>query len=550
MEVHGLTIRYGSTGPEVVRDVDLSLGRGEILGIVGESGAGKSTVGRALMGLVDQPGEIVAGRGRLGETPLFDGNRETLHALRGKRISLILQEPLSALNPVINVGEQVAEAVRMAGGPGGADGWSRALDLLSQVGISDPAIRARDYPHQFSGGMRQRVLIAIAIAGAPEVIVADEPTTALDVSIQAEVLDLLRKLAKERHISILLITHDIAVVAEFTDRIIVMRFGAVVETGATADVLAAPQAEYTRALLATVPPADRTLERFEVLGALATARARSTNVRSVEQALSVSGVSVVFEARRRMFGATPEGFLAVDDVSFEVPAGGSFGIVGESGSGKSTLLMALLGLVSRSAGVIRIGETEVPRAPSMADRRKLASLVQVVFQDPFSSLNPRMRVRDIVAEPLHASGDATRATAREKAESLLSLVGLPVADQSKLPHQFSGGQRQRIAIARALIRDPAILLCDEPTSALDVSIQAQILNLIKDLQRDHGLTLIFVSHDLAVVRQMCQRIGVMEKSRMVEQANAAALFDTPQHPYTKRLLQMMPRFVPSSAGAA
>ncbi|MEM1428546.1 MAG: ABC transporter ATP-binding protein [Pseudomonadota bacterium] len=544
LSVRDLTIRFGAEGDAVVSDVSFDLHRGEILGVVGESGAGKSTVGRALLGLVDQPGEIVGGTGTIGETPLFRTDPASLRALRGRRISLILQEPLSALNPVLSVGDQIAEAVAMATGAGRRQARRRAVDLLQQVGIPNAGARMRDYPHQFSGGMRQRVLIAIALAGEPEVIVADEPTTALDVSIQAEILALLRNLCRDRRVAVMLITHDMAVVSQVTDRIMIMRHGRVIEAGMTADVLASPQAAYTRALLAAVPPANRTLSRFKGVAESGGVAAERSNEGTQPHgvALTVSHLTVEFGQRRRLFGADRAPFRAVSDVTFEVPAGGTFGIVGESGSGKSTVLSALLGLVPRASGDIRLEDFAIPRVPTLADHRRISASVQLIFQDPFSSLNPRMRVRDIVAEPLYATGRSSRKDALDQAAALLSSVGLRGSVQDKLPHQFSGGQRQRIAIARALIMEPQVLLCDEPTSALDVSIQAEILNLIKDLRATRGLTLVFVSHDLAVVRQMCDRIGVMEKSQMVEIGGTEEVFDLPCHPYTQRLLSLMPRF--------
>ncbi len=552
LRVDGLTICYAADAPPVVNDVDLTLERGEILGIVGESGAGKSTVGRALLGLVDHPGRVVAGAGRIGDTPLFDDDPAALRGLRGRRIGLILQEPLSALNPVLSVGVQIAEALEMTHGLTRKQAQKRAVDLLRQVGIPDAERRIADYPHQFSGGMRQRVLIAIALAGDPEVIVADEPTTALDVSIQAEVLDLMKRLCREQGVSVILITHDIAVVSQITDRIMVMRHGRVVEAGSTAAVLNAPKAPYTRALLATVPRADRTIGRFPILdgsldeSAPVVVPTHASAVRGANGAVRLNDVRVEFDKPRAHPFAKRDVFRAVDDVSFQIPSGKSFGIVGESGSGKSTLLMAMMGLAQRQRGGISIGGIDVPDRSTPADRRRLAATAQVIFQDPFSSLNPRMRVRNIVAEPLIASGRASAHEARQKAAELLVRVGLPTALHGKFPHQFSGGQRQRIAIARALVLDPQVLLCDEPTSALDVSIQAQILNLIKDLQEANGLTLVFVSHDLPVVRQMCDRIGVMHLGRMVEIAHTEALFDMPQDPYTRRLLSLMPSFDPGS----
>lgn len=551
--VENLTVSYNPNSPPVVDDVSFEINGGEILGLVGESGAGKSTVGRALIGLIEGQGQV-SGQGRLEDAPLFTEDEALSRSLRGKRIGLIFQEPLSALNPVMRVGDQITEALRFTIGMTGRAARARAIDLMDQVGIPNPQERFKSYPHQFSGGMRQRVIIAIALAGEPDVLIADEPTTALDVSVQAGVLELLRSICKTRNLAVLLVTHDMAVVSQVTDRILVMRHGRVVEQGRTSDVLAHPTQKYTQALLAAVPPADRTIDRFPEQGPdgvlkVAPAPVHQAKTLHSEIEISVKDMRVEFAGKWHILPSRRTTFCAVNDVSLEVARGEAFGIVGESGSGKSTLALAMMGLVSRQAGDVRLGKSDVPATPNQSERRELARRVQMVFQDPFSSLQPRMTIGDIVAEPLIAHGLASASDAQDAAKDMLVRVGLDPAVAPKLPHQFSGGQRQRIAIARALMLEPEILICDEPTSALDVSIQAQVLNLLKDLQDSMGLTLLFVSHDLPVVRQMCKRIGVMHQGRLVEVGDTADIFDNPSHAYTQNLLHLMPRFEPPAESA-
>jgi peptide/nickel transport system ATP-binding protein len=554
LTVENLTVVYPTPGRPLVAvdDVSLTVHRGEILGLVGESGAGKSTVGNAVARLIDSPGRIEGGAIRLaGVGDLATFTERQMCAVRGRRIGMIFQDPLTALSPVMSVGAQLARAIRLTSSLRGAAVRRRAIALLEEVGIPQPERRLRQYPHQFSGGMRQRVVIAIALAGDPGLLIADEPTTALDVSIQAEVLALIRGLAERHRAGVVLVTHDMAVISEVADRVAVMRYGRMVEAGPTAEVLSGPKADYTRALIAAVPRTDRRLDRFSLVDEAKSPSAAAAawlagggahTAAAGTPIVTVDDVSVVFETGKALRPSARRRLAAVDGVSLEIAPGETFGLVGESGSGKSTLARAICGLVRPTAGTIRYRGHD--RDALDRDRRLLPIRLsmQMIFQDPFSSLHPRQRVGTLLSEPLRVNGLADGAQARKIAEGLLERVGLTAADARKLPHQFSGGQRQRICIARALATRPAFLVCDEPTSALDVSVQAQVLNLMKDLQAEFGLTILFISHDLAVVRQMCDRIAVMRQGRLCEVATADALFEAPRDDYTRHLLSRMPRF--------
>ncbi|WP_308916339.1 ABC transporter ATP-binding protein [Jannaschia sp. LMIT008] len=544
LRVEGLTLDYPTeTGTfRAVDDVSFDVHRGEILGLAGESGAGKSTVAAAILGLIDAPGRIAAGRLLLDGTDLATAAPATMRSLRGRRIGAVFQDPLTALNPVLTVGRQVAWAVERVTAHRGGAARARAAELLDAVGLPDARAQMRRYPHQLSGGMRQRVVIAIALAGDPDLIIADEPTTALDVSIQKGVLDLLRGMCRDRGIGVILVTHDMAVMAETADRLAVMRHGRIVEAGPCRDLIAAPTHPYVRRLIAAVPPSDRRLDRFEGVDDAQAAPSGPATRRAdapagAEAALEVTDLSVRFGT-----------LVAVADAAFAVARGESFGIVGESGSGKSTLVRAVAGLAPKASGTVRLHGADVTaRGTDRAVRRASLGL-QMVFQDPFSSLDPRQSVLDCLLEPMTVHGLVPRSERRDRAAALLERVGLGADALGKLPHAFSGGQRQRICIARALVMEPTVLICDEPTSALDVSVQASILNLMKDLQAERGMALIFISHDLSVVRQMCDRTAVMEKGRIVELAPTERIFEAPAHPYTRRLRDLMPKFQAQGAG--
>ncbi len=443
------------------------------------------------------------------------------------------------------------------GSTGEAEARRRAVHLLRQVGIPEPELRVKQYPHQFSGGMRQRVVIALALCAEPDVIIADEPTTALDVSIQAQILDLMRELCKQGNVGMMIITHDMGVIADITDRVAVMYRGRLVEHGATAKILGDPDHAYTRSLISAVPRPDVKLVRFPLVTYIEDARetprhidinrhwlgqARTFEGTAGGPLVSLESLHMRFTTRRSVFKKNRVYLDAVKDLSLDIHEGEVFGLVGESGSGKSTVARMICGLHAPAGGAIRFAGTELTALRKEADLDPFRRQMQMIFQDPYSSLNPRMRVRDIVAEPIRFH---RLANGREEVESivedLLEQVGLGVAAAVRYPHEFSGGQRQRISIARALATRPRFLICDEPTSALDVSIQAQVLNLLKDLQELLGLTMLFISHDLPVIRQMCDRVGVMQGGKLREVKETEELFENPEHDYTRHLLDLMPR---------
>jgi peptide/nickel transport system ATP-binding protein len=541
LEITGLCVAYpladGST-LRAVDDVSLTVAQGEIHALVGESGAGKTTIGNALMGLLQPPGRIDAGSIRIAGQEASGGG-----IVQGRDVGAIFQDPMTSLNPLFTIESQLTEGMRHHLGIGRREARARALDLLRAVGIPEPERRLRAFPHQLSGGQRQRVVIATALACNPRLIVADEPTTALDVSVQAQILRLLRELADTSGVGILLVTHNMGVVAEAADRVSIMRHGRVVESGPVTEVLGAPSHPYARTLIGAVPRLDIRHQRLPVPSeerpSTAAARAHIKDRAGVSTAASDTPLLTVDRLRvayhtASWFRGGGTAFRALDDVSFTVRDGEIFGIVGESGSGKTTLANAIAGLVKPSAGHIALRGQASAAGPA---RRAL----QMVFQDPYSALNPRLRIGAALSEPiLFYQLATTRADATEDAALLLEAVGLDRVMAERFPHAFSGGQRQRIAIARALAARPTLLLCDEPTASLDVSVQAQILNLLKDLRDLAGLTIIFISHDLAVVRQMCDRVAVMQSGRIVELADAENLFTTPQHSYTQQLLSLVP----------
>ncbi|MGI9521689.1 MAG: dipeptide ABC transporter ATP-binding protein, partial [Hyphomicrobiaceae bacterium] len=483
------------------------------------------------------------------------------HRLRGKRISMIFQDPQTSLNPLLTIEHQLIETIRYHLGLEASTARDRAVSLLEEVGFADAATRIGDYPHQFSGGMRQRVAIALTLASEPDLVIADEPTTALDVAVQKQVLKLIRKLAKERQVGMLFITHDMGVIAEITDTVSVLLDGNLVEAGPTAAVLNRPVKTYTKNLIASVPRIDKRIERFpdlvtsqrapvdnefQVDGATAEYASNwllsGNNVVSGSDAnvLEVDDLSVVFSSKRGLFSPRRE-LRAADKITFRIRAGETLGIVGESGSGKSSLAKAIVGIHRAESGRVTLcGE-----ALEMRNRRPRYDpsrrQIQMIFQDPYSSLNNRWRVESIISEPIKFYGLASDpGEIRRITAAILSLVGLPHASLLRYPHQFSGGQRQRIAIARALVARPTLLICDEPTSALDVSVQAQVLNLFKDIQAAFGLSILFISHDLPVVRQMSDQILVMRQGEAIEAGVSETFFAEPAHPYSRKLLAEMP----------
>ncbi len=552
LSIRNLTIeiptRHGVFKP--VEGVSYDIFPGEIRGVVGESGAGKSMTGNAVIGLLDPPAHITSGEIWLRGRRVDNLPDEEKRLIRGREISMIFQDPLTSLNPLFTVGEQLIDTIQLHLDVTLAEAKERALDLLDAVSIPNPQDRFKQYPHQFSGGMRQRVVIALALCSEPSVIVADEPTTALDVSIQAQVLGLIKKLAVERQIGVILITHDMGVIADTTEQVTVMYSGKVVESGTTDQILGMPGHDYTKSLIAAVPRPHRKLHRFPQISYggretvfkiedLARNWDRSVAARS-GTLLEVTKLTKRFIEKSSLLPFRRRYFTAVDDVSFDIRDGEVFGIVGESGSGKSTVARMIATLYSADAGHIVFDGDDVTDT-SARERAAYRRQIQMIFQDPFSSLNPRMSVGEIVAEPLLHHKILPKAQVGARVRELLDKVGLARDAYRKYPHEFSGGQRQRISIARAIATQPRFLICDEPTSALDVSIQAQIMNILKDLQAHLGLTMLFISHDLPVMRQMCNRVGVMQRGKMVEIQETEALFKTPQHSYTSELLGFMPQ---------
>jgi peptide/nickel transport system ATP-binding protein len=531
--LRGLTVSFDTPyGPVIAaEDVALSVARGECLGVVGESGAGKSQVFLALMGLLAANGHV-QGSARLLDTELLTLGASALERVRGARVGMVFQDPMTSLTPHLTVGEQIAEVLRCHRRVSRAEARQRALSLLARVHVSDPARRLRQYPHQLSGGMRQRVMIAIALAGEPPLLIADEPTTALDVTIQAQILALLAELKRERGMALILITHDLGAVAGLADRIAVMRRGRVIETGTAAQVLKAPRDPYTRALVGDAASLDvsRAAQRYASLAGART---------PANAALSVSDLTVRFRVPGSSLGRR-ECLTALDAVSFELRAGDSLGVVGESGSGKSTLVRAVLQLLPAAAGrVVWMGQALEELPPGQL--RRLRRDLQIVFQDPLGSLDPRMTVAQIVAEPLLVHEPALDASARAREiAAALARVGLEAALAERYPHQLSGGQCQRVGIARAMILKPRLLVCDEPLSALDLATQAQIVTLMAELKQTTGLSLLFVSHNLALVASLCERVLVMYLGRMMELARTAALPTAGRHPYTRELLAAVP----------
>ena len=552
LSIRNLTVeiptRHGLFNP--VRDVSYDIYPGEIRGVVGESGAGKSMTGNAVIGLLDDPARIASGEIWLKGRRIDHLSVQEQRAIRGREIGMIFQDPLTSLNPLFTIGEQLVETIQLHLNVSAKVAKERALALLDRVSIPDPKVRFDQYPHQFSGGMRQRVVIALALCSEPSVIIADEPTTALDVSIQAQVLDLIKELACETQVGVILVTHDMGVIADTTKKVTVMYNGQVVENGTTDQVLSAPRHDYTKSLILAVPRPQTKLRRFPQISY----DSRETNFKiedlardwtKVEKSksgklLEVQGISKQFLEKSSLIPSWRKYFTAVNNVSLDINDGEVFGLVGESGSGKSTVARMIGTLLDVDSGRVLFDGDDVTSMASaeLADYRRQ---IQMIFQDPFSSLNPRMKVESIVAEPLLHHKILPRDRVSVRVEELLDRVGLTRAAAAKYPHEFSGGQRQRISIARALATQPRFLICDEPTSALDVSIQAQILNILKDLQEHLGLTMLFISHDLPVVRQMCDRVGVMKQGQLVEVQGTETLFTNPQQDYTKKMLTLMPR---------
>jgi len=605
LDVTDLSVRIGA-GNRAVRPVDgvsFRIRRGETFALLGESGCGKSMTALSLLRLLPQPaGEITGGSVRLDGQELLALPEAGMRSIRGGRMAMIFQEPMTSLNPVMTVGAQIEESVQLHQGLRGKAARERVLELLDAVGIPDAGRRYGEYPHQLSGGMKQRIMIAIALAGDPDLLIADEPTTALDVTIQAQVLDLIKQLQRERGMAVLLITHDLGVVSGMADHVAVMYAGQIVEQAPAERFFSQPQHPYSRMLFSALPDSSKREERLAVIpgtvpaldqsfpgcrfagrcdrgwahctsqvphwfqtGGDAGVRCHLADTRLAppapppvdqgrvagervygqpgagrQELLQVDGLKVFFPIHKGFFKRVVGHVRAVDDVSISIPRGQTLALVGESGCGKTTAGKAILQLLDITAGTVRFEDVELTALRGEALRRRRRDF-QIIFQDPFSSMNPRMSVGDIIAEGMVAQrigGDAAQRSRR--VQQLLEQVGLRPEQARRYPHEFSGGQRQRICIARALAVNPKLIVCDEPTSALDVSVQAQILNLLQDLQSELGLSYLFITHDLSVVSYLADRVAVMYLGRIVEEGEVQEVLDSPRHPYTEALLSAVP----------
>ena len=536
-------------GPVVgVEDVSFDINAGETVCIVGESGSGKSVSSLSLMRLVEFGGGEIAGgtllfdRKHGGEMDLAKGDQSMMRGVRGNEIGMIFQEPMTALNPVFTVGRQLTEGLKLHKNLSQSQADARALELLKQVRIPEAERRLNQYPHELSGGMRQRVVIAMALACEPRLLIADEPTTALDVTIQAEILALIDRLKRETGTAVMFITHDMAVVAQLADRVVVMYRGNKVEEGPVEDIFANPQHEYTKALLAAVPKLGEMRGKAlpEPMKLLGQNQIDIASIQGTDEVLlSVKNLTTRFDVKGGLLRRTVAQVHAVEDVSFDLCRGQTLSLVGESGCGKSSAGRSLLRLVEPQSGEIVLDGVNI-RALQGEDLRNARQDMQMIFQDPFASLNPQMQLMDQVAEPLSNFGKRSKSEIKDRVGMLFDRVHLPRSFLRRYPHELSGGQRQRVAIARALALNPKLIIADEAVSALDVSVQAQVLNLMMELQADLGLSFLFISHDMAVVERVSHRVGVMYLGRIVEIGSRQQVFENPQHPYTQALMKAVP----------
>jgi len=539
LDVDNLHTRFGQGGTalDAVRGISLHIDAGETLCLVGESGSGKSVTGLSIMGLLPDSASHPQGKvlftssrdAELRDVSMLDATPGQLETIRGARISMIFQEPMTALNPVLTIGSQLLEPLAMHLGLEGAAAKAKAIELLEQVEMPDPERRLADYPHRLSGGQRQRVMIAMALACEPDLLIADEPTTALDVTIQAQILELMHRLQKEHGTALLFITHDLSVVAQIADRVAVMQLGKIVEQGTRDDVLFAPQHEYTKELLAALPG---NLERLDL-----------PKVEAPTPLIRLQNLKVYFPIKKGILQRHVDDVRAVDDVTLDINEGKAMALVGESGSGKTTLGRAILGLIKPTAGAVMFEGRDL--APlTRSEFKPYRKDLQIVFQDPHSSLNPRLKISAILVEPMAANGiGADHAERLAMAAETLERVGLEAAMLRRFPHEFSGGQRQRIGIARALALNPKFIVCDEVTSALDVSVQARVLRLLDELRREFDITYLFITHNIDVVRYFCDEVAVMYQGKLVEQGDAQQVCSSPNHVYTQRLIDAVPKFV-------
>ncbi|ANL43340.1 glutathione ABC transporter ATP-binding protein (plasmid) [Rhizobium phaseoli] len=549
LSVEGLTTSFLADGAwkPVVRDVYFTVAPGETVAIVGESGSGKSVTSLSIMRLLQVDTSRIEGHVILGGRDLLALPEQAMRQVRGNEVAMIFQEPMTSLNPLFTIGDQISEALLCHSAMSKADARAETIRLLEKVRIPSAASRFDEYPHRFSGGMRQRVMIAMALASRPKLLIADEPTTALDVTIQGQILDLIKMLQEEEGTSVLFITHDMGVVAEIADRTVVMYRGEQVESGPTADIFHRGKHPYTRALLSAVPvlgsmQGRRRPLRFPVVNTAtgeSNIPAEAADTVAATPVLQVRNLTKRFDIHSGLFGRLTSRVHAVENVSFDLHAGETLSLVGESGCGKSTTGRAIMRLIEPQAGSVLVEGREV-LGLDRKDLREMRKSVQMIFQDPFASLNPRMTVGAAIAEPYleHHMGNAKQA--RQVVADLLIKVGLSADMASRYPHEFSGGQRQRICIARALALQPKVIVADESVSALDVSIKAQVINLMLDLQQSLNLAFLFISHDMAVVERVSHRVAVMYLGEIVEIGPRAAVFENPQHPYTKKLISAVP----------
>jgi peptide/nickel transport system ATP-binding protein len=517
-----------------VDDVSFSINRGETFALLGESGSGKSITALSIMRLLPAAARINQGNIFLEDKDLLALPEFAMRDIRGRRIAMIFQEPQTSLNPVLTVGQQIGETLKRHKNLRGVEQRQRSIELLESVGIPEAERRINEYPHQFSGGMKQRIMIAIALAGEPDLLIADEPTTALDVTIQAQVLDLLRDLQKDTGMAILFITHDLAVASEMADDVAVMRYGKIVEQNSRDSFYANPSHPYSKELFDALPSRSKRDTEAEPVQT-------PTASDDTDALLKVRDLKVHFPIKKGLLKKTVGFVRAVDGISIDLYSGQTFAMVGESGSGKTTFGKGILQLLHASDGSVVFEGQELTQLKGKALRQKRSD-IQIVFQDPYSSMNPRMMIADVIAEGMVAQGiGGSKQQRLKRVDELLEQVGLEPAHKNRYPHEFSGGQRQRICIARALAVEPKLIVCDEPTSALDVSVQAQILELLKDLQKNMGLGYLFITHNISVVEYLAHYVAVMYQGKIVEQGTVDEVLTNPQDPYTQKLLSAVPR---------
>ena len=559
LSVKDLTVEF-QTGEGIVRavnNISFDIPAGKTIGIVGESGSGKSVTSLAVMGLLQKPAaKIPSGQILFNGQDLLKFSDSQMRDIRGNQISMIFQEPMTSLNPVFKVADQIAETIRIHKNVSKKEAWDRAVDLMNQVGIPNPAASAHKYPHEMSGGQKQRVMIAMAIACEPKLLICDEPTTALDVTIQKQVLDLLHGLQQKHHMSMMFITHDLGVIGDIADDVVVMYRSNVVEKNNAKEIFYTAKHPYTKGLLACRPKLGANPKRLLTVSDFMDEQGVEKHVspervivyekesepeKKSDILLEVKNLVTQFPIKGGMFGRTVDHFKAVNDVSFTLRKGETLGLVGESGCGKTTLGRSILRLVEPSSGSIIYNGKDITHVYA-EELRLLRRKMQIIFQDPYSSLNPRMTVSEILTEPLNIHNvGSSRQERLDMAKQLFEKVGLKAAQLNRYPHEFSGGQRQRICIARALMLRPEFVVCDESVSALDVSIQAQVLNLLLDLQQEFGLTYIFISHDLSVVNFIADNVGVMNKGKIIEMDKASSIYKNPKEDYTRALLSAIPK---------